>query len=127
MCLVSKSETPLTSTYDILCYKILVPIGDKFLTPYRDFNFPINKVITSKDGERPFECCGFFLVSDGYFHSYKNLTAARKKVEDLKRKLPKDKIPKVFEAQIPSGTSFFEGQAEDICSKSLKIIKECLD
>ena len=127
MCLVSKSGTPLTSAYDIKCYKILVPIGDKFLTPYRDFNFPINKVITSKDGERPFEYNGFFLVSEGYFHSYKNLTAARKKVEDLKRKLPKDKIPKVFEAQIPSGTSFFEGQSEDICSKSLKIIKECLD
>ena len=127
MCLVSEIKTPSTSTYDITCYKILIPVGGKLFTPYRDFLFPVGEVVVDPVDKEPSECFGFLMIEGGYFHSYKNVKAAQKKAEELKRKLPKGKTLKIFEAQIPNGTPFFKGQLEDLCSKSLKIIEEYID
>lgn len=127
MCLVSETKTPSTSTYDITCYKILIPVGGKLFTPYRDFLFPVGEVVVDPVDKEPFEVFGVLMIEGGYFHSYKNINAAKKKAEELKRKVPKGKTLKIYKAQIPTGVPFFEGQFEDICSKSLKIIEECFD
>lgn len=129
MCLVSECDKPSTSTYNIICYKILVPVGGKLVTPYRDFLFPLNEVLEDKVEAKFMPLSyGHIMIEGGYFHSYKSLSMAKKKVDELKRKTKdKKKVFKIYKAEIPSGTNFFEGQFEDICSKSLKIIEECCD
>lgn len=127
MCLVSENKTPSTSTYDITCYKILIPVGGKLFTPYRDFLFPVGEVVVDEVDKEPSEVFGRLMIEGGYFHSYKNVNAAKRKIEELKRKVPKGKVLKIYEAQIPNGTPFFEGQFEDLCSKSLKILEEYID
>lgn len=127
MCLISEKKTPSTSTYDIQCYKILIPVGGKLFTPYRDFLFPVGEVVVDKVDKEPSECFGVLMVEGGYFHSYKNLASAKKKVEELKRKVPKGKVLKIYHAEIPAGVDFYEGQFEDLCSKALKIVGECCD
>lgn len=125
MCLVSETKTPSTSTYDIHCYKILIPVGGKLLTPYRDFLFPVGEVVVDKVDKEPSEVFGVLMIEGGYFHSYKNLTAAKKKVDELKRKVPKGQVLKIYNAVIPAGVGYYEGQFEDLCSKALKIVDEC--
>lgn len=127
MCLVSESKTPSTSTYDVTCYKILIPVGGELFTPYRDFLFPVGEVVVDKVDTQPSECFGVLMIEGGYFHSYKNIKAAQKKVEELKRKVPKGKVLKIYKAEIPAGTEFYEGQFEDLCSKALKILEEYCD
>ncbi len=127
MCLTSETKTPSTSTYDIQCYKILIPVGGELLTPYRDFLFPVGEVVVDKTEEKTSDCFGVLMIEGGFFHSYKNLSAAKKKVEELKRKVLKGKVLKVYHAEIPAGVEFYEGQFEDLCSKALKIVKECCD
>lgn len=124
MCLISEKKTPSTSTYDIQCYKILIPVGGKLFTPYRDFLFPVGEVVVDKVDKEPSECFGVLIVESGYFHSYKNLNAAKKKVEELKRKIPKGKVLKIYNTIIPANTEYYEGQFEDICSKALQVIDE---
>ncbi len=127
MCLTSETKTPSTSTYDIQCYKILIPVGGELFTPYRDFLFPIGEVVVDKAEEKTSDCFGVLMIEGGFFHSYKNLSVAKKKVEELKRKVPKGKVLKIYHAEIPAGVEFYEGQFEDLCSKALKIVKECCD
>ena len=121
MCLVSEIKTPSTSTYDITCYKILIPVGGKLFTPYRDFLFSVGEVVVDPVDKEPSECFGFLMIEGGYFHSYKNVKAAQKKVEELKRKLPKGKTPKIFEAKIPNGTPFFKGRLKIYVLSHLKL------
>lgn len=127
MCLTSKEKTPSTSTHDIQCYKILIPVGCKLFTPYRDFLFPVGEVVVDEVNKEPSECFGFLMIEGGYFHSYKSLSAAKKTAEELKRKAPKGKVPKIYNAIIPANTEYYEGQFEDICSKALKVTDECDD
>lgn len=127
MCLISEKKTPSTSTNDIKCYKILIPVGGKLFTPYRDFLFPVGEVVVDKVDKEPSECFGVLMIEGGYFHSYKSLSAAKKNVEELKRKVPKGKVLKIYNAVIPTNTEYYEGQFEDICSKALKVTDECND
>lgn len=127
MCLVSEKKTPSTSTNDIKCYKILIPVGGKLFTPYRDFLFPVGEVVVDEVDKEPSECFGFLMIEGGHFHSYKSLNAAKKKVGELKRKVPKGKVLKIYNAVIPANTEYYEGQFEDICSKALKVTDECND
>ena len=127
MCLISETKTPSTSIYDIKCYKILIPVDGKLFTPYRNFLFSIDEVVVDKVDKKPSEYFGFLMIEGGYFHSYKSLEAAKKKVEELKRKAPKGKVLKIYNAVIPTNTEYYEGQFEDICSKALKITDECDD
>lgn len=127
MCLVSETKIPSISTYDIQCYKILIPVGGKLFTPYRDFCFPIGEIVFDKVNKVPTEVFGVFIIEGGYFHSYRSIAAAKKKIKELKHKVPKVKVLKIYNAKIPAGVEFYEGQFEDICSKALEIIDECYD
>lgn len=127
MCLISEIKTPSTSTYNIQCYKILIPVGGKLFTPYRDFLFPVGEVVVDKVDKAPSEVFGILMIEGGYFHSYKSLDAAKRIVEELKRKIPKGKVLKIYNAEIPAGVEFYEGHFEDLCSKALKIVNECCD
>lgn len=127
MCLISETKIPSISAHDIVCYKILIPVGGKLFTPYRDFLFTVGEVVVDKVEKEPSEVFGVVMFEGGYFHSYKNIEAAKKKVIELQRKIPRSKTLKIYKAQMPSGNIFFEGQNEDLCSKSLKIIEECFD
>lgn len=119
MCLTSETKTPSTSTYDIQCYKILIPVGSEQFTTYRDFLFSVGEVVVNKAEEKTSDCFGVLMIEGGFSHSYENLSAAKKKVEE-----PKRKILKIYHAEIPAGVEFYKRQFEDLCSKALKIVYE---
>lgn len=128
MCLATKTNTPSISTNDIDCYKILIPVGGKLITPYRDFLFPVGEVVTDEvEAPEPKSFGNVYLIEAGYFHAYDNIKSAKKLQEGFRRKASKRIEFKVFKAIIPAGTPYFQNEFGDICSKSLKIVEECCD
>ena len=45
MYLYSKQKNPIIANNNIKCYKILIPVDGKFITPYRDFIFSTNIIV----------------------------------------------------------------------------------
>lgn len=129
MCLATKTNTPSISANDIDCYKILIPVGGKLITPYRDFLFPVGEVVTDEvEAPEPKSFGNVYLIEAGYFHAYDNLRSAMRKRSELMRRLFNKKTEfKVFKAILPAGTPYFQNEFGDICSKSLKIVEECCD
>lgn len=127
MCLVSEKRNPYTSDKDILCYKILIPVRDKLITPYRDFVFNKDIVVNDKADEKIVEISeGYFMIESGYFHALTSLQKAKETLNTIHRK-QKIRTYKIYKAIVPKDTPYYTGQFEDICSKSLKIIEECFD
>ena len=131
MCLASKTDTPSISINEIDCFKILIPVGGKLFTPYRDFLFSIGEVITDEvEVPEVRQLFGVYLIEEGYFHSCITLEAAKKLLKDIQIQMKREKrkgIPKIFHAVIPPNTPYLLGGLGDICSKSLKITEECFD
>lgn len=123
MCLFSNQKVPLIADKDIICYKILIPIGDKFITPYRDFIFSTNTIIEDRAEEHISEIFGVTEVTSGFFHTLSTKERVIEEVKTLQRKLPKGTRLKVFKAIIPKGTTYYVGQRSDMCSKSLIVIE----
>lgn len=132
MCLISNTDTPSTSTYDIECYKVLIEEKGKLYSPYQRYEYEVDDLYIDSTLESPVETfAGFSMIEKGYYHTYKSKEAAKILILELescfrrtKQKLPKIKI---YKAEIPAGTRFFEGQYSDLASKSLKILEECCD
>lgn len=124
MCLFTKDLEPLISTYDITCYKILEVKDDKFLSPYQKYPFEIGKEVTDKVSPDPQDVFDYQMIEEGYFHSFTRPSYAEEILPVLRRRNKKANY-KIFEAVIPAGTQYLMGQQDvDICSKTLKIIKE---
>lgn len=127
MCLVSEKRNPYISDKDILCYKILIPVRDKLITPYRDFVFNKDIVVNDEAEEKIVEINkGYFMIESGYFHALTSLQKAKETLNTIHRK-QKIRTYKIYKAIVPKDTHYYTGQFEDICSKSLKIIEECFD
>lgn len=131
MCLASETSTPRISINEIDCFKILIPVGGKLFTPYRDFLFPVGEVITDEvEAPEAIQYFGVYMIEGGYFHSCVTLEAAKKLLIDIQIQMKREKrkgIPKIFRAVIPPNTPYILGRLGDICSKSLKITEECFD
>lgn len=128
MCLASESKTPsINNEYNIECYKILYLDNGNLYTPFENFHFPIGKTITDTAPDTSFEAFGVLILESGYFHAYKTIEAAQKKLNEIKRKDKRKRFFKIYKAEIPVGVPFYEGQFQDLCSKQLKIIEECFD
>lgn len=125
MCLVTKQPTPIVCTQDIEVFKVLVPSNGHLYSPYRDFYYPLNKVLADKSKEDIHSCFGYYLIESGYFHSCVDLEGAKllqfKLLHAMKIK------SKIYKGIIPKGTPIYYGEQKDICSKSLKVIEECFD
>lgn len=127
MCLITSSKTPLISKLTIKCYKILIPIGGKLVTPYRDFVFPVGRVIVDTEVENIIKTIGGFnTIESGFFHSYLERYTAKIALSMMKRTF-KDANLKIYNAEIPLNSEFYIGEYGDLCSKALKIIDECCD
>lgn len=131
MCLVSRTNIPTKSSYNIICYKVLCLDGGKLVSPYQGFAFNIGTLYKDEKVKQIMVALGVYLIESGFFHSYKDINSAKTCISHLQsrnRKLHiKAQTYKIFKAEIPEGTEFFEGQYGDIASKSLKIIEECFD
>lgn len=123
MCLFSEQKTPLVADKDIACYKILIPVDGKFITPYRDFIFSTNVVVKDEAEEHIGEIFGMIEITSGFFHSFIRKDRVLEEIKTLQRKLPKGTKLKVFKAIIPKGSAYYVGQRSDICSKALMIIE----
>ena len=123
MCLYSKQKTPLIADVDIICYKILIPIDGKFVTPYRDFCFDINVLVQDEAEEHISEIFGMTEISSGFFHTFNSKEGIIEEIKTLQRKLPKGTKLKVFKAVIPKGSTYYVGQRSDMCSKALIIME----
>lgn len=123
MCLFSKQKTPLISDKDLECYKILIPIGDKLITPYRDFIFSTNTIVQDTAIEHIGELFGMVEITSGFFHTFITKDRVLEEIKKLQRILPKGTKLKVFKAIIPKGSAYYVGQRSDMCSKALMIIE----
>lgn len=119
MCLVTKEKDPTKSSYNIECYKVLTV---QMLSPYRDYKYTMGEVIEDEEEESVIPIFDVYMIDKGYLHSYKTLDAAKKLVDRFKR-ICKCKI---YKAEIPAGTLFYEGAFNEFCSKALKLIEECI-
>ena len=123
MCLYSKQKVPLIADKDIECYKILIPVDGKLITPYRDFVFSTNSIVEDEAEEHIDEIFGTTEISSGFFHSFRTKERVIEEIKILQRKLPKSTKLKVFKAIVPKCSAYYIGQRFDMCSKAL-IIKE---
>lgn len=108
---------------DIVCYKILIPVDGKFITPYRDFIFSTNVVVKDEAEEHIGEIFGMTEVSSGFFHTFTTKERVLEEIKTLQGKLPKGTKLKVFKAIIPKGSAYYVGQRSDMCSKALIIVE----
>ena len=127
MCLATPTIIPYIINTDIICYKILITTKEGLKSPYMEFIFPLRQIMVDQVEAEPVNTFGLYIIEKGYFHSYQTKEAARNKIRQLSRRMPKNQILKVYKASIPAGTEFFKGQYEDLCSKSLQILEECFD
>lgn len=134
MCLISKTNIPSKTSSSIECYKVLEVTKDELFSPYIGFRFELNKIYNSNEDTINLEkyTDNKYFVEGGFFHSCKNVNQAKRIISELhsilrRNKTSGAKVYKIFKAEIPIDTEFFEGQYEDIASKSLKIIEECFD
>lgn len=123
MCLYSNQIAPLVADKDIVCFKILIPVDGKFITPYRDFTFSTNVVVKDKEEEHVGEIFGMTEVSSGFFHTFTTKERVLEEIKTLQRKLPKGTKLKVFKTVIPKGSAYYVGQRSDMCSKALIIVE----
>ena len=70
MCLYSSQTAPLVADKDIVCFKILIPVDGKLITPYRDFIFSTNVVVKYDAEELVGEICGVTEVSSGFVQRF---------------------------------------------------------
>lgn len=123
MCLYSSQTAPLVADKDIVCFKILIPVDSKFITPYRDFIFSTNVIVKDEAEEHVGEIFGMTEVSSGFFHTFTTKERVLEEVKTLQGKLPKGTKLKVFKAIIPKGSAYYVGQRSDMCSKALIIVE----
>lgn len=123
MYLYSSQTDPLVADKDIVCFKILVSINGKFITPYRDFIFSTNVIVKDEAEEHVGEIFEMTEVSSGFFHSFITKERVLEEIKTPQRKLPKGTKLKVFKAIIPRGSAYYVGQRSDMCSKALIIVE----
>lgn len=127
MCLATRSKEPSVSNEDIICYKVLISVKGELITPYRDFCFPIGKVITDKVEPETKEFQEYLIIEGGYFHSCTDILNATRLQLLIKNITGRRDTVKIYKAVIPANTPYFTDGFGDICSKSLKIVEECCD
>lgn len=120
MCLTAKSDKKQIAEQPITVYKIL----DKNLkSPFQSYKYELGKEYTNDSVEDIGEAFEHYLIGSGFFHAYDNLNRALKECALMNRN--KKYEFNVYEAEIPKDAFYIKGVREDICSKTLKIIKKC--
>lgn len=122
MCLTSKYDIPKTTEQSIIVYKVL---DENMRTPFYNFKYEIGKLYHDESEEDIGEAFDHYLIGAGYFHSHTDLDEAKNMCR-ICNKYEKHKYS-VYEAEIPENTLYIQGLRKDICSKSLKIIKKCIN
>lgn len=130
MCLKIKERKQKTAAHPITVYKILVQIGNDFLTPYT--YTPI--LPETLHGLVPFEAKGKarvikyglgFMVSKGTIHTHANASEAFYLADFQNRLFGRCHF--VFECEIPKGTKYYAGKGEggshEYASKQIRFVK----
>ena len=114
MCLISKWRFAKKAKKDIVCYKVLDKMGDKYYTPYMDTIVDINRILKAKG-------FSFSFFDDpkekgkGYIHTYASLYYAKEHVSAMACK-----NPVVFKCIIPKGTKYhISKNCTEFCSKKI--------
>ena len=124
MCLLSKQDI-YTADSDIMCYKVAKVSLNGIISPYELFFFEFDKLYTDHKPEMVIERVdGHKIIEAGFFHTFADKRAALKEAEDLNRGYGYSKKYKVFQAIIPKGTKYYKGSLYDICTKSIKILRD---
>ncbi len=122
MCLYSKSKEPKTAEKDIVVYKCLRSMKERYSSSkYRNLNSifmdepitreenHVGKVVSGKNRREPKIEDGMYVIGPGYIHAYTCL-------EDAKNTVREHFIgmewyhPVIVEAVIPEGTKYYEGR-----------------
>lgn len=127
MCLTTKNPIPEKSSYNIITYKI---IKNNKEGPWSGFKYRFNEIMN--DDVEPDISSGFnhSFIKSGYFHSCLSLKRAKfllKQWNEYTKWYKKKDTYTIYECEIPENTEFIKSDyCDDVCSKSLKIIKECM-
>lgn len=112
---------PKKARKDIVVYKVLrkTALCDYLYSPVRDFRYDLNKLYKVDSLDIHYDCPGstFIKVERG-LHAYSTLKRAKDKFDTA--------YPyyRVYQAIIPKGSLYIEGEDEEIVSNQLIVQKE---
>lgn len=122
MCLYSKSKEPKTAEKDVVVYKCLRSVKERYSSSkYRNLNSifmdepvthgenHVGKVIIGKNWREPKIDDGMYKIGPGYIHAYTCLEDAKNTVRDHFIGM-EWYHPVIVEAVIPKGTKYYEGE-----------------
>lgn len=122
MCLYSKSKEPKTAEEDIVVYKCLRSVKERYSSSkYRNLNSifmdepvthgenHVGKVLTGKNWREPKIDDGMYKIGPGYIHAYTYIEDAKNTIRDHFIGM-EWYHPVIVEAVIPKGTKYYEGR-----------------
>jgi hypothetical protein len=126
MCLITTQSEALVSEEDIKCYKLVIPCGVGYRTPYRNTFISYEKgkgkelIVPSGDEEisehYDFFCRKkYYIVKGGFIHCYQSLEEAKWRAITYGYA--------VLECIISAGTRYYSGVYCDICAKAIKVVE----
>jgi hypothetical protein len=139
MCLYCWRKNPKIAKKDIVCYKVLLHLGEgAYITPYAERRL----TLAEKRGQVDFVANGNksiaknligldrwyyrYKVNKGYIHTFKNRKDAVEEMIDWRTTCKK--TPYVFKCIIPKGTEYYKGTFGDVsksyCSDKIRIIEK---
>lgn len=106
MCLYTKDSVPKIAEQDIVCYKVLLHVGQYHFSPYYNKNYTDGKELTS-NLFGAFSGGEYLEVSVG-LHTYKDIESIKAEGISFYKMFPKVKKSYAI-CVIPKGTKYYEG------------------
>ena len=125
MCLISKeTDAAKVCNDDIYCYKVLIKDREFLKSPFMGYCFLKGELTYDKAETKIAYMFSRLFVESGFFHMYKGKNQA---TVLLQRCLKHGIKASIYKVLIPKNTIYYEGEDNDICSKAIKILEECVD
>lgn len=121
MCLYTEQIEPYIAKEDIIVYKVLKKVGNKYFTYFQDYPVELNSLLTPEPikGDVVIEDEPYYYIEGGMIHSY--VDSKFSEFNSLKSQF-------LVKAIIKKGTKFYIGLSEkEIASESLYITDEIIN
>ena len=114
MCLRTQDREPRIAEKDIVCYKFL---DEDLKSPYIRFQYKLGETYTEQlPYLEIYSDCSAYNIHGGVFHAYRQIY--------LKTEYIGFDICDAYKAIIPKGTEYWIGMDNDICARSIKIVRK---
>ena len=118
MCLVSKWRFSKRAKKDIICYKILEKMEERYYTPYQNIKVDVTKPLKAVGNSITF--LDPLEKGSGYIHTISNLGLVKYYIEEMRCS-----HSVVFKCIIPKGTKYHKSQNDnEYCSRKIIFDKQ---